>query len=48
MTTTQQRHSTIDTLLARIDETLADYERSRVAVPVSVPTFRPELQEVSR
>jgi hypothetical protein len=46
MTTTQQRPSHIDTVLALIDETLADYERSRAASFLASLPYH--LQETSR
>jgi hypothetical protein len=46
MNTTQQRPSHLDTVLALIDETLADYEHSRAADFLSSLPY--ELQETSR
>ena len=50
MTTTQQRHSGshIDTLLALIDETLADYERSRAADLLTSLPYSYESLETAR
>lgn len=46
MTTTQQLPSHVDTLLALIDETLADYERRRAATFLDSLPY--DLQETSR
>jgi hypothetical protein len=46
-TTTQQRPSHLDTVLALIDEALADHERSRAAF-AAVPTVRFQLEENAR
>ena len=49
MTTTQQRrNSHIDTLLALIDEALADYERSRAADFLTSLPFTYESLETAR